>query len=549
MVLRILVLSCLASLVAACGDDDGPSKVPDAQQPDMRMADADVSDVPRIEPAACRFQMASSLGLSEGTGYTCGDLVVEENRATHAGRIRLHFIRVKGTNPTNRATIYLDGGPGGDGQGILDYAAYLGTPFLNGLLVDGDFLVIGQRGTALSKPFLDCSSEGECNALAGMVDLKSYNTAYNADDVDDLRAALGLTELDVYGISYGSRLGLEVLRRHGDHVRAAGIEGLVPSQVQWVAAVPASFYSALTGLNASCAAAGACGTMFGNLVTKFTTGVDALNTNSVTVQLNSGPLTLDGYTYAYVLFQVMYSRSSYPYLPLVINDLAVRRSDRIASILQMWFDASGGGNGVSQGLYMGVVCGELFNPADPNAPTQANVGVPQPIVDLFGGSFDSLDSSCQSWPKHDMQAELAQPVSSAVRTLVSSGRLDPITPPTFGDIAAEHLSNRVVVVHENSGHGATLQSPCGAQNLQQFLADPTTPHDTSCAATITTSYMVPPMFTAPSLSKAQLRAELAIAPIPPFIRARLRDAIAAAPRVKDPSGPSLGSAPAAHAKQ
>src|SRR5262249_32797432 len=154
----------------------------------------------------------------------------------------------------------------------------------------------------------------------------------------------------------GSRLGLEVLRRHGDHVRAAVIEGLVPSQVHWIAAVPASFYSALTALNASCAAAGACGTTFGNLVTKFTTRVDALNTNSVTVQLSSGPLTLDGYTYAYVMFQVMYSRSSYPYLPLVINDLAVRRTDRITSILQMWFDASGGGNGISQGLYMGVVC-------------------------------------------------------------------------------------------------------------------------------------------------------------------------------------------------
>jgi pimeloyl-ACP methyl ester carboxylesterase len=523
-----VVFLVVASL-AACGDDDSHHGVtPDAPKADGMQPDMDVSDVPRIEPAACRFQVNSSLGLSEGTNYTCGDLVVEENRATHAGRIRVHYIRIKGMNATNRATIYLDGGPGGDGQGILDYAAYLGPSFLNTLLVDGDFLVIGQRGTALSKPYLDCASD-TCSEFAGTVDLKSYNTAYNADDVDDLRAALGLDALDVYGISYGSRLGLEVLRRHGDHVRAAVIEGLVPAQVQWVAAVPSSFYSALTALDASCATAGACGTTFGNLVTKFTTGVDALNQNAVTIQVNGNPFTLDGYTYAYLMFQLMYSRSSYPYMPLVINDLAVRRTDRISSILAMWLDFSGGGgNGISTGLYAGVVCGELFNPPDDNAPAQANVGVPQPIIDLFGGSFYSLEQTCASWPKHDMAAALAQPVASAVRTLVSSGRIDPITPPTFGDIAAANLSNRVVVVHENSGHGATLQSPCGAQNLQAFLADPTTPHDTSCAAAITTSYMVPGMFTAPPLSKAQLRAERAIAPIPPFIQKRLTAAVTAA---------------------
>ena len=126
-----LAILLLASQIWACGDDDGGGAKPDARSPDARIpADADVGDVPRVEPAACRFSVATSLGLAEGTDYSCGDLVVEENRATHVGRIRLHFIRIKSAATTNRATIYLDGGPGGDGQGILDYAAYLGNSFL-----------------------------------------------------------------------------------------------------------------------------------------------------------------------------------------------------------------------------------------------------------------------------------------------------------------------------------------------------------------------------------------------------------------------------------
>ena len=483
--------------------------MPDAPNP---QPDAPNLVLPRAEPKPCRFTVPGNLNLVEGTGYSCGDLLVEENRGTHAGMIRVHYIRIKSTAVSQNATIYLDGGPGGDGQGILAYAGFLGRPFLDGLLVDGDFLVISQRGTALSVPFLDCQTS-DCSDFAGVADLTAYNSAYNADDVDDLRAVLGIAKLNVYGISYGSRLGLEVLRRHGDHVRAAVIEGLVPAQTQWEAAVPASAYSAISALNQSCADAGACGTTFGNLVTKFTTGVDALNASPVDITVQGSTFPLDGSTYAGLVFQVMYSKSSYAYLPLVINDLATRRVDRIETTLANWLSATGGGHGISTGLYYGVVCGEMFNPPDQSAVATMNAGVPQSFMNTFGGGWQSVADSCASFPKHAMQAQLAQPVASAVRTLVSSGRLDPITPPTFGDVAAATLTNREVVVHANSGHGATLQSPCGMANLHAFLANPDATHDMSCAASITTTFMIPTAFASPPPPDLRaLTAELAIAP-------------------------------------
>lgn len=516
---RRVVLALIAAL-GGCGDNakvtpDAAVAI-DAQLPDSNTA------VPRAEPGPCRFTVPVGLGLVQGTNYFCGDLVVEENRGTHAGTIRVHYIRIKSTSGSPNATIYLDGGPGGDGQGILAYAGYLGKPFLNSLLVDGDFLVIGQRGTRLSKPYLECTAP-DCSNLFGTADLASFNTAYNADDVNDLRAVLGYDKLNIYGISYGSRLGLEVLRRHGQHVRAAVIEGLVPSQTQWVAAVPASAYSAISSLNTSCADAGACGTAFGNLVTKFTTGVDALNTQPVEIMVQGQPFSLDGDTYANLIFQLLYSKSTFAYLPLIINDLAIRRTDRVSSILANYLQAVGGhddnGGGVSRGLYFGVVCGELFNPADANSPTTANEGVPQAFVDIFGGSFDYIGAVCDTYPKGNLQTALAQPVTSSVRSLVSSGRLDPITPPSFGTVAAATLSNSVHIIHENSGHGATLQSACGQQNLAKFLANPTATHDMTCAASITTNYSIPASAASvPAPSIKQLRAELSIAPRFPLRR-------------------------------
>lgn len=520
---QLRVIAVLGLGLAACGDnaDERPDGGP---HPDAPPIDAEPpGEVPRAVPTACRYEVPPLFG-SEGTDYACGDLVVWENRTTQTRAIKVHYIQVKGPS-TGNATIYLDGGPGGDGENILAYAGFLGAPFLDAVRGDGDFLVIGQRGTAKSLPFLECG-DTECSEFAGTYDLASYNTAENADDVDDLRAVLGYEKLDLYGISYGSRLGLEVLRRHGDNVRAALIEGLVPSSVAWPAAVPASFYSALTGLNASCAA-GACGTAFGNLVTKFSQGVASLDNAPVTVLVEGTPFELDGATYAYILFRSFYSKSTFTWLPMVISDLAARRVDRVQNFLGNMLANLGGSSGISRGLYNSVVCGEIFNPPDPNAFDELNAGVPADIVDLFGYNWFGLMSECEAWPVGNLQAQLAQPVTSDVRTLVSSGRLDPITPPGFGDIAASTLSNSVVVLHANSGHGATLQSACGVANLAAFIANPTAANDTSCAATISTTYQLPAQLVAPTMSWARVRAELAMAPVPPHVGVLARARIAA----------------------
>src|SRR5688500_13915271 len=108
-------------LFGACGGD-GSSKEPDASvTPDVAPDASDPTAVPRIQPASCRFTVSASLGLTQGTGYTCGDLVVYENRATKGRTIKVHFIKFESGTASKNATIYLDGGPGGDGQGIVQY--------------------------------------------------------------------------------------------------------------------------------------------------------------------------------------------------------------------------------------------------------------------------------------------------------------------------------------------------------------------------------------------------------------------------------------------
>lgn len=110
-------------------------------------------------------------------------------------------------------------------------------------------LLIDQRGTGGSAP-MQCDLRDMHNAqqvlgeeilperlkacseqLARTTDLTQHTTTIFADDLEEVRAALGYPQVDVFGQSYGTRAALEYLRRHGDHVRTLTLEGIVgPSE-------------------------------------------------------------------------------------------------------------------------------------------------------------------------------------------------------------------------------------------------------------------------------------------------------------------------------
>jgi hypothetical protein len=59
-------------------------------------------------------------------------------------------------------------------------------------------------------------------------------------------------------------------------------------------------------------------------------------------------------------------------------------------------------------------------------------------------------------------------VTSAVPALVLSGDLDPVTPPTWGQSAADHLSNSRHIVAPATGHGV-IATGCGLRLIREFI--------------------------------------------------------------------------------
>jgi pimeloyl-ACP methyl ester carboxylesterase len=100
--------------------------------------------------------------------------------------------------------------------------------------------------------------------------LSAFNTTENAADVADLRIALGIDEWNVYGVSYGTNLALQLLRDHPEGIRAMVLDGVVPPQTRsvemdWDAA--AAGYRALFD---ACARQPQCRNAFPNAYAEFT---------------------------------------------------------------------------------------------------------------------------------------------------------------------------------------------------------------------------------------------------------------------------------------
>ena len=181
-----------------------------------------------------------------------GSFEVPENRSVPGSRkIRIGFVRLPSTSPSpGDPIVYLAGGPGGTGVASLQGPRFA---LAQALRAQADVIAYDQRGTGLSSPTPVCLANPSFDIsqpitranLAAFerdrltkcfdfwkskgIDIDGYTTVQNADDIEDLRKTLGARKLNLWGISYGSHLGLTILKYHGGSVNKAvlsGIEGL-----------------------------------------------------------------------------------------------------------------------------------------------------------------------------------------------------------------------------------------------------------------------------------------------------------------------------------
>ena len=174
-------------------------------------------------------------------GVQCGTVVVPLDRSGRVGgTISLH-VEVLPAEGASRGTMLLvAGGPGQGSAGSFDLAPGFTRDLMRFMLPNYTLVAFDNRGTGQSG-LIDCPAlqntvittaergaalAAECAAIIG-ANREFYSTRDHAEDVDSVRAALGVDKIGLLGVSYGTKLSLAYALAHPDHVERLVLDSVV----------------------------------------------------------------------------------------------------------------------------------------------------------------------------------------------------------------------------------------------------------------------------------------------------------------------------------
>jgi pimeloyl-ACP methyl ester carboxylesterase len=555
---------------------------------------------PAFVPGPCPFLVVAP--EVDGETIVCGTLDVPESRqGLSDNTITLAVAIVRSTSPSPGVPVlYFEGGPGG--SAMSSAASYWVS---SGLREYADIILLDQRGTGYSLPSLNCpevddpdlpadaDAEALCRErlLREGVAIAAYTSAENAADAADLVQALDLPQVNLFGVSYGTRLALTMMRDYPERIRAVILDAVYPPQVNGYDEQAANGARAFEQLFADCEADAECRAAYPDLRAVFLQMIGDLNEVPMRgVDDYGDPAELFGDTVVNELFQLLYDTAAIPDLPLMIMAAAERDYNTYASLggaapddltaqleamsdeefdayvaqylsfatvedylafvdtlsddeyndllLEVYNQGSDISEEEQQALDERLLAltglasfGELYDylaelsDDDYYALLDEAYGV---IDDSSEGMFNSVEcyeevpfnryetaealaadlnpslatallydvegmfATCEMWGIPQAPALENEPVTRDIPTLVLSGTYDPITPPAWGQAAADALPRSTHVVFPGVGHGAVDTLPCPTQIALRFLEQPQQPVDTACVAAMT-----PPRFTLP----------------------------------------------------
>jgi pimeloyl-ACP methyl ester carboxylesterase len=233
----------------------------------------------------------------EGRTVACGKISVPEDHENPDGRrIDLAFMIFKSRSlaPAPDAVVHLHGGPG---VGIVARAS-LTTTFFEHLRTRRDVVAFDQRGvdqsaSAETRCFETLASDPEAlvRATKGMgdtvaqtrqmtracldeitasgADITKINTWQNAQDVQAVMHTLGYPTYNIYGISYGTKLGQEVMRSAPEGLRSVVLDSVAPVQVPIYDTLALPHAEAIQSIFDDCTADAKCAAAYPDLKNRF----------------------------------------------------------------------------------------------------------------------------------------------------------------------------------------------------------------------------------------------------------------------------------------
>ncbi len=419
-----------------------------------------------LELVDCRVSAGPSY---PGFSARCGTMTRPENPDEPDGNtieLRIAVVPALDLDPQPDPLVPISGGPG---QSVIDmYSSYRAA--FEPIRRSRDIVLVDQRGTgesALMKcPVDDALVEGnfpdeqtrqftrEC-LIQLPHDPRYFTTSVAVRDLEAVRVALGYPSLNLYGISYGTRVAQHYARRYPETTRTVVIDGVVPPQLPLGPEIATESQRAVDDLFARCAENAACAAAFPDLDGTLKSLLRELRDNPQEVSLanpTSGrfeTVTMGSDEVAVAIRLLVYQPSSVALVPLT-----------------SFFKIAAGdlGESLAVGMHNSVMCTEDIPFYD-----DANID-----YEAIGGTYmgamqlKSLKTICSVWPKGVLDDNLREPLATDTPVLLLSGGADPITPPRYAELAMEKMKNARHIAEADQGHGV-LPVGCMPRLVAEFV--------------------------------------------------------------------------------
>jgi pimeloyl-ACP methyl ester carboxylesterase len=417
-----------------------------------------------------------------------GTLLVPENRSKpDSNLIELAFVRFKSTakNP-GPPIVYLAGGPGGSGIFTAKGSRF---PLFMALREIADVIAFDQRGTGFSKPNLICFDrlalpldiaptreaaikglrENSANCASywrdiQRVDLTGYNTNESADDLEDLRKALGANQISLWSISYGTHLSFAAMRRHPKSIHRAILAGTEGPDHTYK--LPSNIQKHLEDLAAVIKADPDVGKEVPDFLGLMKSVFDRLDAQPQTVEITDQRTKLK--------VKVIVNKFVMQYI--IANNIGTTVTARFPALLyqaskgdftnpaQVWLNQSRSDIGSAMSYMMDCASGQTASRRERIA-SEAKGTL---LEDISNFPFPDV---CTEWKAPDPGDEFRAPLRSDVPVLFISGTLDARTPVSNAEEYRKGFSNSTHMIIEGAVHSDPLflSSPKIKEGMMEFL--------------------------------------------------------------------------------
>ena len=469
---KSLLLSGLVLALTAC-DSSQPSFSGPYADEDGNLRYGDL----RFKPCALD---GSALNAVEAH---CAKLKVPEDHDAPNGRqIELAIALVPATGQAEAdPMLFIAGGPG---QSALESYPLVHDAFADAVR-NRHVLLVDARGTGGSHPLKCKDREGKSgvgdsvdassgaarefaercrDALGKSSDLRRYTTGDHIRDLDLVRRTLGVAQLNLVGVSYGTRVAQQFAKRYPQQTRTVTLDSVVPNTLVLGQEHARNLDAALKLQFSRCKADAACKRNLGDPSELLARVRERLQSGGLTAVRFRDPVSGEwkeetpsfGHL-ALLLRLYAYQPQAAAMLPMILHDADQGRYETLLAQAGMLNDDLS--ESIMHGMQLSVSCSEDHE-------------LKRDRIDddtVLGGEFvDFVLAQCAVWPTGKRDPTFREPLRGATPVLAISGEFDPVTPPRYGDEVIKPLPNGRHLVLPGQGH-SVLGVGCMPKLFAQFI--------------------------------------------------------------------------------